>query len=55
MFIDLEFEKDLEISYYYIILVFEIMRVFNEKIGDKVMFNYVVSGGLVLYDIFGMN
>ena len=53
--IDLELEKDLETSYYYITLAFEITRVLNEKTGDKVMLNHVVNGGLALYDTFGMN
>ncbi|MBX2875168.1 MAG: hypothetical protein KTR30_23795 [Saprospiraceae bacterium] len=53
--IDLELDKDLETSYYYITLAFEITRVLNEKTGDKVMLNHVVNSGLALYDTFGMN
>ncbi len=53
--IDLQLDKDLETSYYYITLAFEVTRVLNEKTGDKVMLNHVVNSGLGLYDTFGMN
>ncbi len=53
--IDLDLDKDLETSYYYITLAFEVTRVLNDKTGDKVMLNHVVNSGLALYDTFGMN
>lgn len=52
---DLVLDKDLEVSYYYITLAFELTRVLNDKTGDKVMLNHVVNSGLALYDTFGTN
>lgn len=53
--IDLALEKDLETSYYYITLAFELTRVLNDRTGDQVMLNHVVNSGLALYDTFGTN
>ena len=53
--VDLHLAKDLETSYYYIILAFEVTRVLNEETGDKAILNHVVNSGLALYDTFGMN
>lgn len=46
------FNKNLEESFYYINLAFEITQIISEQSSDKTVLNYVVNDGLALFDTF---